>query len=135
MARSEIHFGPNTSTGGRKSFDNNSHNSNYAEIRRMLDQTSRSDDDIEDTPTCGFADMKVITTKRGTKAILANKVLNANCKRYKKWRKNDKAVLKAMLTPPLQEMYEDGKIGYRKAKRVRRIVTKRILSCFYGKSK
>lgn len=132
--RNDIHFNtPTYSTlhKGKRSEPK----TNYREIRKILDQASDESEQEEETYRTDFSDMKAITKRRGVKAILDGKVLNSGCKKYKRWRSNDKQVIKEMLTPPLQEMYDNGEIGYRKAKRVRKIVTKRILSCFYAKGK
>lgn len=120
----------------RFNVDPGRYGNNYDEVRRLIN-TAREDSENEllESDRVSMADMKAITTRRGVKAILSGKVLNSGCKKYRKWRKYDKHVVKAMLTPPLQELYDDGKISYRKAKRVRKIVTKRMLSCFYAKAK
>ena len=106
--------------------------SSYDELRKIISRNSDDDLDFVDLNEIDFADLKVLKKKKGRKAITSGKVLNAGRKKYRKWRKHDKAAIKEMIGPSLQAMYEDGSIGYKKAKKLRKIIANRIVSCFYG---
>ena len=106
--------------------------SSYDELRKIISRNSDDDLDFVDLNEIDFADLKVLKKKKGRNAITSGKVLNAGRKKYHKWRKHDKAAIKEMISPSLQAMYEDGSIGYKKAKKLRKIIANRIVSCFYG---
>ena len=106
--------------------------SNLDELRKIIERNTDSDIDFVDISESGFENLNAISRKKGRKALLTGKVLNADKKKYKKWRKHDKKVIREMISPVLQSLYEDGEIGYKRAKKIRKVMTNRIISCFYG---
>lgn len=105
-------------------------------LRRVIKSSAYYDSDDRDTGTYDdWEELKIFAKKKGRKALLKGKVINADRKKYKKWRKHDKKIVQSMVAPMLQDLYDDGVIGYKKAKKLKKITTRRILSCFYGKEK
>lgn len=104
----------------------------FEELRRIMRRNTDEQIKFTDIDSDNFSDIKALSKKKGIKAITSGKVLNAGRKKYRRWRKHDKKVIKERISPALQEMYECGDIGYKKAKKLRKIVSNRIISCFYG---
>lgn len=102
------------------------------ELRKIINRNSDANIDFADMYDTDFSSLKVLNKKKGIKAIMNGKVLNADRKKYRKWKKHDKEIIKEMISPMLQEMYDNDDIGYKKAKKLRKILTNRIISCFYG---
>lgn len=109
----------------------------YERLQRVLDipRPERRDRelDFEDMTLSELMDLKCLYKKRATKALLGGKILNGERKKYRRWRKHDKKILEELISRPLQEMYDDDRISYRKAKRIRKEAVRRILSCFYAR--
>lgn len=108
----------------------------YERLQRVLDvpRPERRDRELEfeDMTLSDLMDLKCLYKKRAAKALLGKKILNGEHKKYRRWRKHDKKILRDLISRPLQEMYDDGRISYRKAKRIRKEAVRRILSCFYA---
>lgn len=113
---------------------------NYDEIRRMISRIkSQREADVSDDiefidDAVSFSDMKILQKKDGQKALTHGKVLNAQKKKYKKWRKHDKKIIDQMLKQNMGELMELGMVKKKKAKKMRKAIAKRILNCFYVKT-
>ena len=144
--RYQIHFNPKGTYSRRSSRQDSLRRSDDLSssdyLKRILSTSTRDDVDEEDEifdPRSNLIDMfgelKVFSKKKARRTILDGKVLNCGKKRYRKWRRHDKDIIRDVLTEPLQEMIDNDEISFRKAKRLRKTITKRILSCFYAKGK
>lgn len=150
--RAQVHFDANL--GGTRGWQRNDRedprrggrkrgNRDQSVLAEALYRARYDDDDDgyvggligDDDEDVGFEDMKILQKRKGVKAISSGKVLNTGRKKYRRWRRHDKGVLKDMITPGLNDMIAMGELKKRKAKKVRKQFVKRVLSCFYAKDK
>jgi len=95
----------------------NNYNSTHSKIADQLTNTIDYDNDI--------ASLKCISKKRSIKAIMKNKVLNR--KKYNKWYKKDDK----LLSSSIKEYFISDGIKNKKAKKLAKNASKRILKSFY----
>jgi hypothetical protein len=144
MGRSNtgIHFNPNLGGYGthayrpRDEYDYRASRGLAGNLVSSILRNEDYDDDFDDDALIGaISEMRALTKKKGVKALLNGKVLNASRKKFRKWKRKDKKILKLIFKGVEQDMRRHYGIGKKKAKKARKTATKRIIRCFYGKEK